>query len=129
MFSPPNKYVEILPNYNGLYTLRQHSISKWMATGARRSEPPYLEWKKSFYGRNSGVDSSVVSPDINPEENVWTVLKNLVETKNTRIKAPLIATIQESEHEITLTMRQNLMNATTKRLQTCLARNNQFVHV
>ena len=69
------------------------------------------------------------SPDINPVENVWTILKNFVEKKNPQTKAALIENIQESQHEITESIRENLMKSIPKRLGLCLANNGEFVDV
>ena len=69
-------------------------------------QPPIPRKKNQGFGRKSGTGFSVAS--------------------ELRTKAALIETIQ---HEITLTMRRNLKNAIPKRLQMCLARNGEFVHV
>ena len=67
------------------------------------------------------------SPDINPVENVWTILKNYVEKKNPQTKAALVDNFQESQHKISIEVRRNLMNAIQKRLALCLANNGELV--
>ena len=60
------------------------------------------------------------SPDVNPIENVWEILKNAVELKkNPKTKQELIEAIQESKSVITREIRENLMNSVGKRLKSC----------
>ena len=59
------------------------------------------------------------SPDVNPIENVWEILKNAVEQKNPKTKQELIEAIQTSKSVITREIRENLMNSVGKRLKSC----------
>ena len=59
------------------------------------------------------------SPDVNPIENVWEILKNTVEQKNPKTKQELIEAIQNSKSVITREIRENLMNSVGKRLKSC----------
>ena len=51
------------------------------------------------------------SPDVNPIENVWEILKNAVEQKNPKTKQELIEAIQNRKSVITREIRENLMNS------------------
>ena len=59
------------------------------------------------------------SPDVNPIENVWEILKNAVEQKNPKNKQELIEAIQNSKSVITREISENLMNSVGKRLKSC----------
>ena len=59
------------------------------------------------------------SPDVNPIENVWEILKNAVEQKNLKTKQELIEAIQNSKSVFTREIRENLMNSVGKRLKSC----------
>lgn len=67
------------------------------------------------------------SPEINPIENVWTVLKAFVEKKNPQSKHELIQYIQESQHEITISLRRNLMSSISRRLAACFENRGRFL--
>ncbi len=67
------------------------------------------------------------SPDINPVENVWTIMKSYVEKKNPQTKLELIFYVQESQHEISSSVRRNLMSSIPRRLAECIKNGGLFV--
>lgn len=67
------------------------------------------------------------SPDINPVENVWTILKSFVEKQNPQTKQEMIEFIQKSQHEITAESRRNLMSSISQRLARCIENKGKFV--
>ena len=67
------------------------------------------------------------SPDINPVENVWTILKDFVEKRNPQTKEELIAIIQESQQKIGYDVREKLMNSVSRRLALCFENEGNLV--
>ena len=61
------------------------------------------------------------SPDVNPIENVWQILKDYVEKKNPTNIQELRSYILESQETITQEIQVRLMSATARRLNECTA--------
>ena len=60
------------------------------------------------------------SPDLNPIENIWQILKDYVEKKNPKNISKLRSYIIESEKTITRDVQVRLMSSISKRLNACL---------
>ena len=67
------------------------------------------------------------SPDINPVENVRTILIDFVEKRNPQTKEELIAIIQESQRKNGYDVREKLMNSSSRRLALCFENEGNLV--
>ena len=95
--------------------LKAGSLSKTV----RHLTPPEKRWNFFEEKNLQFLQWPPNSPDVNPIENVWEILKNAVEQKNLKTKQELIEAIQNSKSVITREIRENLMNSVGKRLKSC----------
>ena len=63
------------------------------------------------------------SPDLNPIENLWSILQQRVDVKKPKTKDQLIKVVFEEWEKIDIGIVRNLINSFPKRLKSCLEKN------
>ncbi len=94
-------------------SLRECTVTGWLGTRTGWSNTSYFSRNQRFLAENSVqiLQLSANSPDINPVENVWTILKSFVQKKNPTNKQELIQHVQESQHKTLPSTREKLMSS------------------
>lgn len=67
------------------------------------------------------------SPDLSPIENIWNIMKDLVEKKTPKTKSELKNEIEVAGGKIKKQTQVNLMNSITKRLELCIEANGEII--